>query len=343
MKTMLAVLSLYKLEQWDDFTPESWTVDHEKKIILHRGATRAAFGHEAIHAAAGNLYDALSDEFYKIFDLPERWGHIGKRIGGGVVKLGLGALEYAGSAALAAAPEPTGLTKVGAVGAGIVATNTVVEGSSQLVRREGGIDLIGKAAGAYGRMVNGPQGEASSRYWIGWSQVFFGLAGGFGGTKVGTVALRELPAASKDAFKGAFTKMRSKFAPKGLKTDEEIAAALKNAAPKPTEAPTEANRIGGRAETRGPPIAKPTEPAAGPKPEASSGPKGNGPQTVAKTISCFPPETLVSTEAGLRSIAQIRAGERRFGPTILVEEFGVCVLSNAAMRQITLDVLLAFV
>ena len=51
------------------------------------------------------------------------------------------------------------------------------------MRREGGIDLIGEAAGAYGRMVNGPQGEASSRYWIGWSQVFLDLPADLGEPK----------------------------------------------------------------------------------------------------------------------------------------------------------------
>jgi RHS repeat-associated protein len=211
MKTMLAVLSTYKLEQWTETSVDAWKVDHENRTI-YIGQNSFGFWTRSDSRAAVNLYEILSDEFYPIFGLPERWGHIGKRIGGGIANLAIGGLEAVGAASLALAPEPTGLTKVGAVGAGAVAGNTIVQGATQLFRREGGIDLIDEAAGAYGRVMNGAEGEASARYWIGWSQFFFGAAGAAGTTKLGSLPLRELPSATKQALKNAFVAMREKFA-----------------------------------------------------------------------------------------------------------------------------------
>ncbi len=60
----------------------------------------------------------------------------------------------------------------------------------------------------------GEDGEASARYWIGWSGFLFELAGGTGLTKVGNMPLRQLPGATRQSLQRAFITLSG--LPKGI-------------------------------------------------------------------------------------------------------------------------------
>jgi hypothetical protein len=142
--------------------------------------------------------------------MKESWEGWGWRQAGGLGMVLGGSLACAGGGALLAAPEPTALTKVGGYGAIVAGGDVVFNGAGQMWSRKGGVSVVRELAGLYGRTIAGAEGEAQSRYWIGWSLFLFDLAGGAGATKIGNVPLRQLPTTTKAALQDVFLAIRGK-------------------------------------------------------------------------------------------------------------------------------------
>ena len=160
MKGLVAVLSVYTLKPgpswWD-----AWWVNHKTRTIYIANDS-GYFWAKSNEDAADQLYRVLADEFYRLTDLPETWHHFGGRVGRGTGKtVGVGFSAF-GSALLAATPDLSGLTKVGGYMGLVFSANTFVDGVTEFGRRDGGVNVLGEMAGAYGRWMNGKEGEASA-------------------------------------------------------------------------------------------------------------------------------------------------------------------------------------
>jgi hypothetical protein len=142
---------------------------------------------------------------FPLTGLKETWEGLGWRLAGAGGKMALGVGSIAASVPLWAAPEP--LSKVGAIGALTVGVNTFLDGGSQVFRRAGGINALENAAGQWGQFMAGDEGEATARYYIGWSEFLFDFAAAAGTPKIGNVPLRQMQPATKEALQRAFVKM----------------------------------------------------------------------------------------------------------------------------------------
>jgi hypothetical protein len=208
LRALLLVTSIYTIQQTNSNIWSEWSVDHQNKIIYITGSSY--YSQRSNANAAAELYQILSDEFYQISGMAESWEGWFWRETKGAFQIVLGGVAIGGGALLWAAPEPTTLTKIGGTGAITVGADTIVNGAGQMWSRSGGISPIREMAGLYGRTVAGPEGEAQSRYWMGWSLFLFDIAGAAGVTKIGNVPLRELPAATKTALQDVYLLIRSK-------------------------------------------------------------------------------------------------------------------------------------
>ena len=205
----------YRLRQ-SMFWYDDWDVDHARKRIEINSYAWGLW-RRTDENAADQLYQVLADEFYGLTDLPESWGGMGRRVGGGVAKAAGGGLSIGGGVLLGAAPDPTFLTKVGAVGAITFGANTATEGLTQVCRREGGINVIGEVAGAYGQYVGGDEGELYARRAVSVAGFAFELASVGGYSKFArTTPISRLPAETREAFKRAVARYQARFSSRGI-------------------------------------------------------------------------------------------------------------------------------
>jgi hypothetical protein len=214
MRAMILVMSMYTLKHDNKMWFTDYAVDHQKRIIYIATNSDSNLFYRTNENAADQLFQVLSDAMFPLTGLKESWEGMTWRLLGGGGKIAGGAVSAVGGVLLILAPEPTMLTKVGGGGAAVFGANTVVDGATQLFRREGGVNLIGEGFGAYGQYMAGDSGEAAARYWVGWSEVIFDIAGGAGATKLGNVPLRlnQLPAATKASLQRAFLKLAPRAA-----------------------------------------------------------------------------------------------------------------------------------
>jgi len=222
---LFAVLSRYSLQQ-GNFWFDDWSVNHRTGGISI--ASNSGLGWERSNEnAADQLYQILADDsqFYKVSGLSETWGGFGRRVTGGVAKTAGGGFSVLGGGVMMAVPEPTLLTKVGGTMAIGFGTNTMIDGTTQIFNgRDGGINLMQKAAWAYGNAMAGTAGGDASAYWIGWAEFAGGMGGAIGNSaKWANIPIRQVPGATADVLKNAFTSFKGKFGPAPLAPSADLA------------------------------------------------------------------------------------------------------------------------
>lgn len=105
------------------------------------------------------------------------WGEMGWDVSAGSGKTVVGGIGGV-LGALGAIFDPEPLTKVGSGMVSASGFSYAGEGLSQIFNLgpAGGFNPLHEAFGAWGRMINGAEGEASSRYWLGWSELLLGAS-----------------------------------------------------------------------------------------------------------------------------------------------------------------------
>ncbi len=220
IRALELVLSEYEVRaasHWFD----DWSVDHHEKVIyiadtiwfdLERSNENGAF----------QLYQALSEEFYKTTDLPETVGSFARRMTWGSAQWAGGLVSFLAGSALIGAPEPTLLTKIGGGMAIVFGTNTMFMGTSNLLRRGGGVDLIGEAADYYQIQVAGSLSDdwrLNSRTWVTFGG-FVAEVGGVASTSkvLRTASLSDLSSMASNATRVAWNTGREVFKQRGYIT-----------------------------------------------------------------------------------------------------------------------------
>ncbi len=218
MAGMFMVLSRYSLEQ-GNFWLDDWSVDHGTGQIFI-AATSGLGGERSNENAAAQLYEILGDEFGELTGMSRSFRRGSFNVGMGGVKIVGGGLSMVGGGLLLAAPEPTGLTKVGGYGGLVFGGNLAFDGSVQFTEQvthwfgadilpEGGFNPLGELAGLYGRAVGGREGEKWARGGMAFTEFFATLGGQMGLTKFGRLPVREAPAVALKEMKAAFKVMRA--------------------------------------------------------------------------------------------------------------------------------------
>jgi hypothetical protein len=145
---LIMMLQSYKVVTADAWWSDYW-IDHEKRIVYVSDSnnfyTRDAAS--IVSELEGAIRD--DDQFYKMFGLDESWEGFSSRIGFGLLEAVGGGFTIAGGVFLAVAPEPTMVTKAGAVVAFGAGGNSVVAGLSSAWGRESRVDIIGSGLEKY--------------------------------------------------------------------------------------------------------------------------------------------------------------------------------------------------
>ena len=190
MTAFYALMSSYKLEHVSYWNDDYDTPDFENGIIR-------------VNEWSGwNLYNwkartnaNVADQVHEIMRLyfPElrakvarNWGEMGWDVSAGSGKTVVGGIGGV-LGALGAIFDPEPLTKVGSGMLSASSFSYAGEGLSQIFNLgpAGGFNPLHEAFGAWGRMINGAEGEASSRYWLGWGELLLGASQLLGPTQAG--------------------------------------------------------------------------------------------------------------------------------------------------------------
>jgi len=166
----------FRLEQGDFYAHDYYPDFKRKRLAI---ASSEWLGWEMSNEnAASQLLQALSDDFFKLTDLPETWGGMGSRVSLGAGQAVGGLISTVGGTALLLTPEPTCATKVGGVLAIGYGVDSMVDGATSIFNRSGGWSPITEAAGCYGELVAGKKGRESAEFWANLSKVPGGFIGG---------------------------------------------------------------------------------------------------------------------------------------------------------------------
>jgi len=145
---LIMMLQSYKVVTADAWWSDYW-IDHETRTV-YVSSKNNYYTRDAT-SIVGELSEAIRDDsqFYQMFGLDESWEGFSSRIGFGLLEAVGGGFTIAGGVFLAVAPEPTMVTKAGAVVAFGAGGNSVVAGLSSAWGRESRVDIIGSGLEKY--------------------------------------------------------------------------------------------------------------------------------------------------------------------------------------------------
>ncbi|MBT62874.1 MAG: hypothetical protein CML13_06645 [Puniceicoccaceae bacterium] len=197
MLALILVMSRYEVVQGEQLVSD-WSVNHTKGQIAINATNFTPWTGRSNRNAAKQMYQVLADEFYEVSNLPETLGGAFRRRGGGTLQMAGGAVSVVGGGVLIATPEPTMLTKIGGYGAIVVGGNEFIDGGTRAFGGRGAsFNVLDMTARSYGNWVAGDVGAEQASFYMGISRFAFGSVGGLGGTKLGRMPMRQIPAAAR--------------------------------------------------------------------------------------------------------------------------------------------------